>query len=285
MRLRLAAGVPAVIAALLLPAACGSGGTRSAARDPTSHTSTATVADSQKCLAKQAIAVYRLHDRIQRLTQVVLSQSTQTAEAEVEPLREVLHEVTARTRGSCGGDPRTLAPLVALVDDAHENAVTRSVLRRIIAEFRSWGRAVGRPRDSQILFYADPCVAVRRAVRASYLVRERPEPGGIRVWVEMTAVNDWPWLVYIEHGGTIRATGARPDGASTTYQWGGSSADTAAVKRQRTGSWAVWPSDIPNQNLHLFSYGAAAVSQVYASAYGRGFGPCGLVVRHGSRQR
>lgn len=120
---------------------------------------------------------------------------------------------------------------------------------------------------------------MREHIHASYEVRRRPESGGAAVLVDVVLVNDWTEEVYLDHGGRIEATGVRPDGGTTIYDWGGSSSDTAGAAPGRTDRNRVYPTPAtgPELYLRLFADGDVLVVDVYGSAYGR-VGLCALEV-------
>jgi len=273
VRLRRALTVWVCAAALVLPTACGASGESGAAAPQSPRE------DSKKCLARQADHVYTVAARVQKLTQVVLSHPGRKQGSDVEPLRGVLSKVVSRTERFCPGGPVALAPLVALAKSGSESGVDEPGLRTIVDELHAWGRAVGQPRDARILYVANPCESLRDSLDVSFAVRERPESEGKTVRVELHVVNDFPRLVYLDHGGRITATRVRPTGATKTYDWGGSSGDTAGAPPGRTHTEPVYPSRLRTPDVHLFSDGEAHVFQTYASAYGVGFGPCGIKVR------
>jgi hypothetical protein len=172
-----------------------------------------------------------------------------------------------------------MAPLLALAKTAGETGLDEPGLRRIVDELRAWGRAVGAARDARILYVADPCELLRDSLDVSYAVRERTESAGKVVRVELRVVNDFPRLVYVDHGGRITATRVRPTGATETLEWGGSSGDTAGAAPGDSATDPVYPGTAMTPDLHLYSDGEVHVSRTLASAYGAGFGPCTIQVR------
>jgi hypothetical protein len=97
------------------------------------------------------------------------------------------------------------------------------------------------------------------------------------VRVEIRVVNHFSRAVYVDHGDRMTATRVRPTGATRTYDWGGSSGETAAAGSGRTDTEPVYLGG-PTPDLHLFSDGAVHVFDTLGSAYGVGFGPCGIKV-------
>jgi len=170
-----------------------------------------------------------------------------------------------------------VAPLVALAKSAGDSGVDEPGLRRIVHGLQAWGRAVGRPKDARILYLADPCATLRDSLDVSYLVRERPESGGKAVRLQIRVVNHFSRGVYVDHGGRMTATLVRPTGATQSYDWGGSSGETAAAGPGRTNIGPVYLG--PSPDLHLYSAGEVHVFDTLGSAYGAGFGPCGIKVR------
>lgn len=277
MRFRRATALSVCAAALALPTACGEDGGASEESDAAAPETPR--ADTRKCLSRQADHVYAVAARVQKLTQVVLSNPGRTQASDVEPLRRVLSKVVRRTERVCPGGPVALAPLVALAKTTDDSGLDEAGLRTIVDQLRGWGRAVGQPRDARILYFADPCQPLRESLDVSYSVREVPEAEGKRVRVELRVVNRFSRVVYVDHGGKITATRVRPTGHTHTYNWGGSSGDTAGAAAHRTDTEAVYPGVAMTPDLHLFSDGEAHVSHTYASAYGVGFGPCAIRVR------
>lgn len=279
MRLRRATAVSVCAAALALPTACADDND-SAPRGPDAAAPQSPREDSKKCLARQADRVYGVAARVQKLTEVTLSQPGQGQASEIERLRSALSKVVTRTERFCPGGPAAMAPLIALTDKAGATGVLDEPgLRTIVDELKVWGRAVGQSRDARILYVADPCETLRDSLDVSYAVRERPESAGKAVRVELRVDNDFERLVYVDHGGRIKATRVRPTGATKTYDWGGSSGDTAAAAPGRTTTDPVYPGVAMTPDLHLFSDGEAHVFETLASAYGAGFGPCAVKVR------
>ena len=266
-------------AMLVMPAACGSDGGNDPDADPTqSSTPSASVdTDSKKCRAAQRDMAWMVRQRLQPLTQRALSQPDQVPADATEPLRLVSAQTARSSRKECGGDPTALVPMTELVQRAIDDGLDEPLLRQIVEAFEKWGRTVGaQPRLARIIYHADPCVPLRKHLNASYEIRRRAESGGVAVWVEIVLTNDWWQEIYLDHGGSIRATGVRPDGATRTYSWGGSSADTAAAAAGRTSRTPIAPVPAvgPTPYLHLFPDGDV-VFDVYGSAYGN-VGPCGI---------
>lgn len=253
-------GAVALLGATLLAGACSSG---PPAAEPDVAASGA-YGESRRCLAAQGARAWQLQRPLQRVTSKVLGSPGETRDGVAVPLRRVLARIERRTQQQCGSGRTPLVPLVELAYRRDDEVLDEPLLREIVDAFEEWAVAVGEPRAGRVIYHADPCAPVRDAVRAHWVVRRQPEPGGSRVWVELRVANEWGRGLFLEHGGTIRATGVRPSGRARTYQWGGSSADSARAPYQRIGTDAVWPARRPDQYLHLLPGGTIRVSDVYA---------------------
>ena len=234
----------------------------------------------KKCLARQRAQTYAIGGRLQNVTEGVLADPDRVPpKAHRRFIREV-RETVAEASEVCGDEATALTALAALVQTMTESGIDESLLRQIVDAFEAWGSAIGRPRETRIVYAADPCVPLLRNVHASYEIRRRPESGGIAVGIDLLLVNDWDTTVYMDHGGRIEATGVRPDGATRTYQWGGSSADTAGARPGRTYRQRVSPVPATGPEpspIHLVPDGDVRVFDVYGSAY-TSIGPCRVAV-------
>ena len=255
-------------------AACSSG---TAGDDPAAQEPGLEYGATTKCLSQQAGFAYVLQHQIQRLTGKVLSEPDEGHPGATLPLRQALSTIEDRTRQACGDGSTPLVPLIEQAYSRGDEAIDEPQLRRIVDAYEQWRKTVGEPRGTAIIDAPGLCTAMGEQVQASYEVLTRPESGGAKVWVELVVASDWPGLLYLEHGGTIRATRTRPNGADRTYQWGGSSADSAAVRPGRTtrdpcaaGS-ALGPVPAPAPRRD------GSASDVYASAYNT-VGPCRIAV-------
>ncbi len=168
--------------------------------------------------------------------------------------------------------------LDTLVEVSDTRRVTERHIRKAQAAFEQWARSMGSS-DAKINYpppRPNPCPQMRREVRARYRVIREPEPGGVKVSLELELENDGSRQVYLDHGGRVRATRVRPDGGTRTYGWGGSSSDTAGARGGRTSTQPLVLFARPAP-LHLFPDGRVEVFDVYGSAYSN-VGPCALKV-------
>jgi hypothetical protein len=168
------------------------------------------------------------------------------------------------------------AALDTLVDLAAKRPVTERVIQKADVAFDEWARSMGSP-DARIKFpppRPDPCPQTHKEVRASYRVIREPEVGGVRVSLDLVLENDGSKVIYLDHGGQVRATHVRPHDRTRTYYWGGSSADTARAFPGRTSTQRI---ELVPPNLHLFPGGRVEVFDLYGSAYSN-VGPCPLKV-------
>ncbi len=167
--------------------------------------------------------------------------------------------------------------LDTLVEVTDTQRVTERHVRAAQAAFEQWAGSMGVP-DAKINYpppRPDPCPQLRREVRAAYRVVRVPEPGGVRVSLELELENDGSRQVYLDHGGQVRATHVRPTDRTRTYNWGGSSADTAGAFPGRTSTQRI--GLVPPGPLHLYPAGRVEVFDLYGSAYSN-VGPCRLEV-------
>jgi hypothetical protein len=267
---------------LLLAGACGSEQPDTEQPDseqPDQATRSSVPVNTKKCLKYQRYGTWPAGPRLQALTQRVLSDADEQAAAAAERFARTIGSAARRANKVCGDEATELAAVAELAGSAVDGEPDEALLRQIVDAFEEWGRTIGRVRETRILYVADPCVSIRQHVHASYEVRRRPESGGVAVWVEVVLVNDWTERVYLDHGGRIEATGVRPDGGTTLYDWGGSSSDTSGAAPGKTSRDRVYPVPAtgPEPFLHLFPEGDVRVFEVYGSAYGR-VGPCAIHV-------
>jgi hypothetical protein len=260
------------MAVLILTGGCGSDGENDPGADP-SQPSTPTASatpDSKKCLAAQRSMVWIVQPRVQSLTQRVLSQSGLVPPDAAEPLRRVIVRTGRSSHKECGGDPTALIPLIDLIQSAREDGLDEPLLRRIVDAYEEWARKVGQQRLAGIVYHADPCALLRKHVSASYEIRRRAESDGVAAWVEIVLTNEWSEGIWVEHHGRLRATGVRPEWATRTYVWGGSSADNARAAAGRTSRTPVDPFPIDPAAprlpepilLHLFPEGDVEVLNI-----------------------
>lgn len=262
---------------LVLSAACAS--EQPGAHQPEQSTQSSAPVNTKKCLRYQRYGTWPAGPRLQALTQRVLSNANEQASAASERFARAIGSAAQRASKVCGDEAADLAAVAELAQGAVDGDLDEALLRKIVDAFEEWGRTIGRVRETQILYVADPCVPMREHVHASYEIRRRPESGGVAVWVEVVLVNDWSEQIYLDHGGRIEATGVRPHGGTTIYDWGGSSSDTSGAAPGRTSRDRVYPVPAtgPEPYLHLFPEGDVRVFDVYGSAYGR-VGPCAIDV-------
>jgi hypothetical protein len=263
---------------LVLAGACAS--EQPAADQPEQTTQSAAHVNTKKCLKYQRYGTWPAGSRLQALTNRVLSNADeQVSAAAAERFARAIDSAARKASKVCGDEATELAAVAELAGSAVDDEPDEALLRQIVDAFEAWGRAIGRVRETRILYVADPCVPMREHVHASYEIRRRTESGGVKVWVEVVLVNDWSEQVYLDHGGRIEARGVRPDGGTTTYDWGGSSSDTSGAAPGRTSRDRVYPVPAagPEPYLHLFPEGDVRVLDVYGSAYGR-VGPCAIDV-------
>lgn len=264
--LRRTAAIAGTVAIALPAAACTS---ESPSRESQGSTAQAEpFGESRQCRARQGEMIFFLRARIQDLTSQVLSRPGEMQNDTAVRLRRALRQIERRSQKACGDGRTPLVPLIELAYSRDDHAIDEPLLRGIVAAFEEWGRAVGKPRDAQVVYHADPCVPMRDKVHASYVIHRQPESGGTRVWVVVELASEWHERIYMEHAGSIKVTGARPDGATERYGWGGSSADTAGARPGRTAMDIAWPAPLPDPYIHLLSGGTAHVFNVYAWAYG-----------------
>jgi len=215
-------GSPSQLAALaatmvlVLTAACTSDPVGAAPEESTSM-SARQHGDSKRCLARQGVYAAQLHDRIQKLTRLVLSRPDEAPAGRAVPLRLLLGKIERRVQVVCGDGRTPLVPLIELANSRSDEGVDEPLLRQIVAAYEEWARTVGKPWLALIVYAADPCSVMVQQIHVSYQVHRQPEPGGSRVWLEVVVANDWPERLYVDHGGTIRVTGAAPGGATRTY--------------------------------------------------------------------
>jgi hypothetical protein len=168
------------------------------------------------------------------------------------------------------------AALNTLADLAATPPVTERDIQKADAAFEQWARSMGS--NARINFpppRPNPCPQMRREVMASYRVIREPEVGGVRISFELVLANKGSRLVYLDHGGQVRATHVRPNDRTRTYGWGGSSADTAAARAGRSSTQRI--ELVAPDPLRLFPDGRVEVFDVYGSAYSK-VGPCPLMV-------
>jgi hypothetical protein len=244
-----------------------------------SSSPTATV-HPKKCLARQADQTYAIGGRLQNVTKGVLAEPDRVPPKALRRFVREVRQTVEEASKVCGDEATELDALAELVRTMTESGLDEGLLRQIVTAFEAWGRAIGRPRETRIVYAADPCVPLRKKVHATYEVLRRPESGGVAVSIDLVLVNNWNATVYLDHGGRIRATGVRPDGATRTFQWGGSSSDTAGARPGRTSTTRVSP--IPPMGpepapILLLPDGDVHVFDVYGSAYAS-IGPCPIAV-------
>lgn len=227
--------------------------------------------DSKKCLARQAPHALPASAPLQRMTERVLSGAGRSSvDDAVARFAAAISKAVSRTRKACGGGATALDALVELVRTASDEGVDEPLLRRIVQAFEEWGRVIGRPRTTQILYAADPCTILRKDVRASYEIRRRPQGDGVDVAVELLLENDLEKVVLLSHAGDVESTGERPDGASGSYRWGSSSSDFLEVAPGRTSRAVVdiVPAAGPDVDsvIQLLPHGDVRVVDVHAWA-------------------
>jgi hypothetical protein len=269
--------------ALGLLSACAAddqGGVSPQSREQDAQSSATVIVNPRKCIARQAGHTWPTTDRLQRITERVLSDPDRVPPEAIRRFARNIRNAVEDTKRACGDEATELNALAELVLPTPDTGIDEPLLHQIVGAFERWGRAIGRQRETRIVYFADPCVPLRKKVHASYEVLYRPEAGGTKVWIDLVLVNEWDTTVYMDHGGQIEATGVRPDGATRTYQWGGSSADTAGARPGRTSRTRVAPVPATGPEpspIHLFSYGDIRVFDVFGSAYSA-IGPCRIVV-------
>lgn len=236
------------------------------------------VAASARCLRAQGAWTWQLQRRLQTMTERVLSAPEQSLDGAAVRLRALLGTVERRTLKQCGGGRTPLVPLVELAYRRDDDVVDDPLLRDLVDALGTFAKAVGHPGDGRIVYAADPCALVDDAVDATYAVHTRPEAGGTAAWVEIRVTNHWRTRLMLEHGGAVRVTGLAPDGRSRRLDWGGSSADSAMVGRDRTARIVPWPTRLPDQTIHLLPGGTARAFDVYLSAYSTQVA-CGISVQ------
>ncbi len=256
-------GVAALLGVVLLAGACSPGSQTGPPAGELDLTAPGAYGESSRCLAAQGARAWRLQGALQRVTSKVLGSPGETRDGAAAPLRHVRARIERPSQRQCGSGRTPLVPLVELAYRRDDEVLDEPLLREIVDAFEEWAMSVRVPRARRIIYHADPCVPVREGVRARYVVHREAEPGGSRAWVEIRVANEWGRGLFLEHGGTFRATGVRPGGGTRTYQWGGSSADSAAAPYERVGRTAVWPSGRPDRYVHLLPGGRVRVFDVY----------------------
>jgi hypothetical protein len=249
------------------------GGDSPLSREQYAESSATVTVNPRKCVARQAGHTWPTQGRLQRITERVLSEPQRVPPEAIRRFARNIRKAVEDTKRACGDEATELNALAELVLPTPDTGIDEPLLQQIV-------EAIGRQRETRIVYYADPCVPLRNKVHASYEVLYRPEAGGTKVWVDLVLVNDWDTTVYLDHGGQIEAPGVRPDGATRTYQWGGSSADTAGARPGRTSRTRVAPVPATGPEpspIHLFSYGEVRVFDVFGSAYST-IGPCRIAV-------
>ena len=277
VRARLATALSLGTVVLVLAGACAS--EQPGADQPEQTTQSSAPVNTKKCLKHQKYGTWPARERLQVLTQRVLSNPGEQAPGAAERFARAVDSAARKASKVCGDQATDLAAVAELARSAVDGPLDEALLRQIVDAFEEWGRTIGRARETRILYVANPCVPMREHVHASYEIRHRPESGGVAVWVEVVLVNDWSEEIYLDHGGRIGATSVRPDGGTTIYDWGGSSADTAAAAPGKTSRDRVYPTPATGQEpyLHLFPEGDVRVFDVSGSAYGS-VGPCAIDV-------
>lgn len=265
---------------LVLAAACTS--EQPGAGQPEEATQSSAPVNTKQCLRYQRYGTWPAGPRLQTLTQRVLSGADEQAPAAAQGLARAIGSAARRAGKVCGDEAPELAAVAELAHSAAERGPDEALLRQLVDAFEEWGRTIGRVRETQIVYAADPCMPMREHVHASYEIRRRPEGGGVAAWVEVVLVNEWEHRVYLDHGGRIEATGVRPDGGTRTYDWGGSSSDTSGAAPGKTSRDPVHPVPAtgPEPYLHLFPDGEVRVFDVQGSAYAH-VGPCAIDVGPG----
>jgi hypothetical protein len=235
----------------------------------------------KKCLKQQSHHIYPARGRLQNITEGVLAEPDRVPPKAIDGFARDIRKAVKKTSKFCGDEVTALHTLAELVQPTTDTGIDESLLRQIVDAFEEWGTTIGRPQHTRIIYFADPCVPLLKKVHASYEIRRRPESGGIAVWVEIVLVNDWYTTVYMDHWGRIEANGVRPSGATQNYQWGASSADTAAARPGRTSRMRVAP--VPRRGperpgpLHLFPEGDVRVFGVSGWVYE--FFGCSIAIR------
>jgi hypothetical protein len=263
---------------LALAGACAVEQPRSHQPEQTAQPSAAV--NVKKCLQHQRHGTWPAGPRLQALTQRLLSNANEQASAGARRFAQAIGSVARKASNVCGDEATELAAVAELARSAVDSGLDDALLRELVDAFEAWGRAIGRVRETRIVYAADPCVPMREHVHASYEIHRRPESGGVAVWVEIVLVNNWSEKIYLDHGGRIEATGTQPGGGTKIYDWGGSSGDTLGAAPQRRSRNPVHPVPAtgPTPYLHLYPTGEVRVLDVYGSAYGR-VGPCAIVVQ------
>lgn len=270
-------------AAVLLALACGACGegddrTGDAGGENAQPPASTTL---ETCLPSQSKHVRQVRRELQHLTGQVLAAPDRTHPTLGRRLEQLLDGVAETVAASCAGSLADLEALVTLVDSRADDSVDEPYLQDLIDTFRTWANAVGSPKQAMISYRADPCVAVRDQVGASWRAVERPHPDGSIVTFEVAFTNDTSHdELYIEHGGLVDATSTAPDGKARRYGWGGSSADTVGA---RSGQSSTAPAALtvvderggggplpPPFGIVLLPGGQFKVSELYATALGRG---------------
>lgn len=267
-------------AAMALFSACAAEDSGEDSPEPSAQTSSAAPVDMRKCLTKQRYHTWPSHGRLQNITEGVLSEPDRVPPKAIGRFARDVRRAVEETSKACGDEATALHSLAELVQPTTDTGIDESLLRQIVDAYEAWGREIGRPRETRIVYLADVCAALTEKVRATYEIRRQPESGGYAVSVDLVLVNDWDETVYLDHGGSIDATGVRPDGASRTYQWGGSSADTAGARPGRTSRDRVAPVPATGPEpspIRIHPEGDIRVYDVYGSAYSS-IGPCRIPV-------
>ncbi len=237
-----------LVAVLVLLVGCGS--------DPDPGKSTGP--SSEECAKQRDRLVEEVRARLQRATDKVMADLNSLHFDALAQVDQVFDEAAADAcmEGS--------AELDALLDRGDRIGVGEQFVRRTNRAFQRWAEAMGSP-DARISYPPDPCPDLRRKVRVSYRVIRAPEPGGVRVSLELVLQNGSSKFDYVSHGGRVRATHVRPNDRTRTFVWGGSSGDIDDARVRRTSTHPVDLVPLTTAGLHLFPEGRVQVLQFYAS--------------------
>ena len=241
-------GIVCLAAALGLVAGCGSGPGQSGSRQ-----------SREECAQPRARLVEEVRLRLQRASDKVLADPNSL---QYDALAKVDRVVDAAETGTC---MEGSAELDALLDRLDREAIGRPLVRRTVRAFERWAASMGSP-DATIRFNypPNPCPDLRRKVRASYRVIREPEPGGVRVSLELVLQYDSSEFDYVSHAGRLRATHVKPNDRTRTFHWGASSADIDDARPLRTSTHLVDLVPVTD-GLHLFPEGRVQVLEFGAS--------------------
>jgi hypothetical protein len=230
---------------------------------------------SEQCAEQRNLLVQAVREPLQQATDKVMASLLVMHRRALGAMAPVLRRAKA---SECVADSAALDTLVHL---AHTFDIRKRQMKLALAAFDQWARSMGSP-EASISLPRNPCTTLGDEVRASYRVNREPEDGGVRISLELVLENDSSRRVDLYHGGKVRATHVRPQDQTSSYAWGGSSADSAraAPGHATTQLVDLLPTEVvtddsapPGPELHLFPSGRVEVYDVYGYS-----GPCNLKV-------